>query len=169
MKPENLIGRRIPDVALAYMDSGDVRTIDAEAVFANEWAVAIGVPGAFTPICTKQHLPDFIRSAAQLKKNGFSKLVCLTANDPFVVDEWARRLDPEGEIRFLSDGNLAFARALGLSAKMPSLFLGERSERFMMIVQDGIIEHFRIEPNVLTFSCTRAEDALQMKEEYQLG
>ena len=165
----NLVGRRIPDATLGYMENGTLKTIDAEKVFANERVVTIGVPGAFTPICTKEHVPDFIRNAEQLKNSGFSKLVCIAANDPFVLDEWARQLDPDHKILFLADGNLSFIRSLGLAAKLPDLILGERSERFMMITQDGIIEHFRIEPNVLTFSCTRAEDALKMKEVYELG
>jgi 2-Cys peroxiredoxin 5 len=151
------------------MEAGALQTIEAAQVFAKERVVTIGVPGAFTPICTKQHVPDFIRNAERLKNSGFSKLVCIAANDPFVLDEWARQLDPNREIQFLADGNLSFSRSLGLASKMPSLLLGERSERFMMITQDGVIQHFRIEPNVLTFSCTRAEDALQMKEEYVLG
>ena len=113
--------RRIPDATLGYMEAGDLQTIDAAKVFANERVVTIGVPGAFTPICTKQHLPDFIGNAEQLKKSGFSKLICIAANDPFVLDEWARQLDPDHEVQFLSDGNLSFSRSLGLASKMPSL------------------------------------------------
>lgn len=169
MNSEILIGRRTPDATLGYMEAGTLQTVDAAQVYANERVVTIGVPGAFTPICTKQHLPDFISNAERLKQSGFSKLVCIAANDPFVLDEWARQLDPDRQVQFLADGNLSFSRSLGLASKMPTLFLGERSERFMMITQDGVIKHFRIEPNVLTFSCTRAEDALQMKEEYALG
>ncbi len=95
MNSEKYEGRRVPDATLAFLQAGDLRTIETSAVYANEWAVTIGVPGAFTPICTEKHVPDFIRSAARLKKNGFSKLVCIAANDPFVVDDWARQLDPD--------------------------------------------------------------------------
>ncbi|NNK77310.1 MAG: peroxiredoxin, partial [Litoreibacter sp.] len=149
-----------------FLENDDLQTIDAEKVFKSERIVTIGVPGAFTPVCTKQHIPDFIRNATELKQSGFSKLICLASNDPFVLDEWARQLDPHRQIQFLSDGNLEFARALGVTSKMPSLLVGERSERFMMITWNGLIEHFRIEPNVLTFSCTRADDALQFAHDY---
>ena len=160
MNPDILLGQRIPEATIGYLSEGEIRKVDAQHVFAKDKVVAIGVPGAFTPICTKEHIPDFVRNARKLKSSGFSKVLCIAPNDPFVVDEWARQLDPNGAVEFLSDGNLAFARALGLSSRMSSLLLGERSERFMIVTVKGVIQHFKVEPNILTYSCTRADDAL---------
>ena len=161
MKPEELIGKRVPRVELGILQKGDVQSVNARKVFAKGRIVAIGVPGAFTPICTTKHIPDFVMNADRLMKSGYAKLICIAGNDPFVLDEWSRQLDPNRKILFLADGNLAFARALGMTTELTSLFLGERSERFMFITRDGEIEHFRLEPNVLTYSCTRVDDALE--------
>lgn len=160
MTPEKLIGKRVPRVELGILQKGNVQRVNARQVFAKGRIVAIGVPGAYTPICTTQHIPDFVQNADRLMNSGYAKLICIAGNDPFVLDEWARQLDPKRKILFLADGNLAFARGLGMTTELNSLFLGERSERFMLITKNGEIEHFRLEPNVLTYSCTRAEDAL---------
>jgi peroxiredoxin len=153
-----LIGSRVPEVQFGQLVDGEVRCISASEVFAYHRAVVIGVPGAFTPVCTKQHIPDFIKNVDRLNASGFSQLVCIAPNDPFVLAEWARIVDPETKLLFLSDGNLDFTRALGMECSNRPLFLGCRSERYMLIVDDGTITRLRVEPNILTFSCSRAED-----------
>lgn len=165
MKPELFVGGQVPNKTLGLLKDGEIQAIDAQMVFSHGKVVAIGVPGAYTPVCTEQHIPDFVRNATKLKQSGYGKLICIAPNDPFVLERWARELDPYGRILFLADGNLEFARALGLIAELPSLFLGERCERFMMITVNGIIQKLRVEPNVLTYSCTRSEDALSSDDE----
>jgi len=160
VKPEQLIGGEVPKTTLGLLKDGEIQAIDARMVFSNGKVVAIGVPGVYTPVCTERHIPDFVRNAAKLKRNGYGKLICIAPNDPFVLERWARELDPYGRILFLADGNLEFARALGLTAELPSLYLGERCERFMMITVNGKIQKIKVEPDVLTFSCTGSEDAL---------
>lgn len=165
MKPEHFIGGQIPNITFGLLKDGEIQAVDAQMVFSHRKVVAIGVPGAYTPVCTEQHIPDFVRNATKLKRSGYDKLICIAPNDPFVLERWVRELDPSGKILFLSDGNLEFARALGLTAELPSLFLGERCERFMMITVNGKIQNLRVEPNVLTYSCTRSEDALAADDE----
>ena len=163
-------GAQIPDVPLAYLgDDGDVRTISAAKCLAEGRAAVLGVPGAFTPVCTKRHIPDFIKNAAKFETLGFRQLVCIAPNDPFVLDAWARAVDPERKLRFLSDGNLEFTRSLALDAANRELFIGTRSERYLMIVEDGTIVRLRIEPNILTFSCATADDALDAADTFDIS
>jgi peroxiredoxin len=142
-----VLGSRVPDVDFGYLQAGQVRTIAAQKAFAHRRVIALGVPGAFTPTCTDLHIPDFIGNAERLKASGFDALICIAPNDPFVLKAWADGLDPTGRLLFLSDGNLDFATALGMAIHNRALFLGKRSERYLMIVEDGIIVRLRSEPD----------------------
>jgi 2-Cys peroxiredoxin 5 len=147
--------RTIPDINLASLERGEIQIVSAKSTFARGRSVIVGIPGAFTPICTRKHVPDFIANAQALRKAGYSQLVCIVPNDPFVLAEWARQLDPDEQIRFLSDGNLEFARALGLQTANRDLFMTARSERYMLIVDAGNIVSHRVEPEMMVYSCTR--------------
>jgi 2-Cys peroxiredoxin 5 len=150
-------GFRIPDVALAELVNGEVSVVRTNALFGGQRVAVIGVPGAFTPVCTRQHLPGFIANAKALRASGFSALICIAPNDPWTVQRWAQDLDPHGAIRFLSDGNRDFVRRLGLMARETQLFLGECSKRYVMTVDRGAIERIQVETSVLALVCTRAE------------
>ena len=156
-------GSRVPDILFGHAENDELRTVGAREYFACGRTLVLGAPGAFTPVCTKQHIPDFVQNADKLVASGFSRLVCIAPNDPFVLDAWARQLDPGKKLKFLSDGNLDFARALQLESQNRKLFLGWRSERYLMTVDDGIITRLRVEPSILTYSCTRATDALNVE------
>ena len=153
-------GARVPAVNLGRLDHGVVASVNAENIFEGKRSVVLGVPGAFTPVCTKEHVPDFVRSANQLVASGFDQLLCVAPNDPFVLEAWQSVVDPCRKLTFFSDGNLDFCRALGLSLKNEELFLGVRSRRYMLIVDHLTIQRVRVEANILTFACTRAEEAL---------
>lgn len=156
-----LIGSRIPGIRLGYYEDGEVQSLDAPDIFAVGRSVVMGVPGAFTPVCTRLHVPDFVRSADSLRASGFGQLICIVPNDPFVVAEWAAQVDPGNKLRFLSDGNLEFTSALGLQATHRDLFLGMRSERYLLVIDKGVIVRFKIEPNIFGFTCTRAQDVVE--------
>lgn len=155
-------GRHIPATTLAYMANHKIKKIGSKEVFGQGKILAIGIPGAFTPVCTKEHIPNLIDHAETLAAKGFDKLICIAPNDPFVLEHWARVVAPKGEVVFYSDGNLEFFKALGMTTKLETLFLGERCQRFMMIVEDGRITHFRVEKEVTDFTCTGADEALQL-------
>jgi 2-Cys peroxiredoxin 5 len=157
-------GSRIPNVLLAYIVDGKVSTISTETVFAGKRSIVLGVPGAFTPVCTKQHIPDFVANADKLLTSGYDQLVCVAPNDPFVLAEWSERLDPKHKVKFLSDGNTDFAVATGLQTSNRELFLSGRCERYMMVVDNNIVGHVRIEPSIGMYSCTRAQDIPQMAQ-----
>ncbi len=154
------VGRRLPPARVAEIWDGEILEHSVEALFAGRRAVIIGVPGAFTPICTQKHLPDFVAGAGKLKAAGFDLIVCLATNDPWTLGHWAGVVDPERKIRFLSDGNLEFCRKMGLTAARPDLFLGERANRFLMIAENAIVKRLAVEPFVEQLTCTRCADVL---------
>ncbi len=85
-------------------------------------------------------------------------MLCDPPGDPFALDEWRAQIDPLSKLRFLSDGNLDFCNALGLCAMQADFFMGRRSQRYLLIVQDRMIQRVRVEPNIISNSCTRSED-----------
>jgi peroxiredoxin len=155
-----LSGLPIPDVQLGALENDAVVFLPARSLFAGRRAIVIGVPGAFTPVCTRQHVPDFVKNAGTLRASGFDFLACIAPNDPFVLKMWARDVDPQGKLRFLSDGNLDWTNALGLGSLERKLCLGQRSQRYMLVVENGQIARAKIEPSVLDFSCTGAQHVL---------
>lgn len=134
-----LNGSRVPAVPLARLENGTLQTMPADRLFAYGRAVVMGIPGAFTPVCTQRHIPEFAQSAEKLTAAGYSHLICIAPNDPFVLDAWARQVDPSSRIDFYSDGNLEFTRALGLLEQVSHLYLGWRSSRYLMVTSDGVI------------------------------
>lgn len=138
-----MLGARIPNVRLGHLRDGEIQSIAARTLFERRRSIVLGVPGAFTPASALRHVPAFIRNAARFKAAGYDQLVCIVPNDPFVVQIWAEKIDPEGTIQFLSDGNLDFAKALGMASHHRLLFLGQRSKRYLMTVNDGIIIRLR--------------------------
>lgn len=153
-----LVGARIPAVRLGELVDGQVRAVRANEAFGSGPAVIVGMPGAFTPVCTQRHLPSLLQNAARLRQSGFAHVVCVVASDPFATDAWRQAMDPAGRVRFLSDGNLSMARALGLLTHAPRLFLGECSERYMLTTRDGVIDSARVEDDLLDLSCTDPDE-----------
>lgn len=153
-------GDRVPPVTLARLVGGEVQTVSLQAVLARRRVVTVGVPGAFTPICTREHIPGFIATAPKLKAAGYDLILCIAPNDPWTLDAWAAQVDPDEKILFLSDGNLAFARAVGAAITDYPHFLGDTSTRFLMTTRDSVIERLTIEPAPMSLTCTRSEDVL---------
>lgn len=161
--PANQIraGQRIPNVPLATLDAfGQIQVHDSDMLFHGDKVLVVGVPGSFTPVCTAKHLPPIIKNADRLKQAGFTDLFCIATSDPFSVDAWARQVDPERELRFISDGNLDFARACGLLTHEQSFFLGHRSRRYSMVLKDSFVAQVNVEASVLDVTCSAAEALL---------
>lgn len=160
-KPHSLIGKRLPDAKLGEMVDGEIRTYVASDLFAVGRGVIVGMPGAFTPICSGRHLPNLVANAERLRAGGVKHLACVVTSDPFAVDSWRKEVDPSGQIQFLSDGNLSLARALGLMSHEPTLFLGERSARYVVLTDNGVVSTVRVEDSILEVGCT-AIDTLDL-------
>ena len=152
----------IPDANLAYLDDGKCVAIPARRFFAGRKIFAIGVPGAYTPVCNSRHVPDLVREADHLRTLGFDQIVCIASNDPFVLNHWAGEIDPEHKIDFLADGNNEFASALCVVQNEMESFLGLRSARYAMSVDNNIIKRLVVERSMFDLSCTDPSNAQEL-------
>lgn len=125
-------------------------------IFAGKRAILVGVPAAFSPICSRVHVRGFVEQARSLRLSGFDMIACVSANDPWVMARWARAVDPDGRLRFLSDGNLEFAQACSLTTTGRDLFIGTRLRRFTLVVRDRVIERVEVESSALEVTCSAA-------------
>src|SRR6185437_11337638 len=147
---ENLVSRessRIPDVAFRVRRNGDWATITTDDVFANRNVVVFSLPGAFTPTCSSTHLPRFNELAPAFRAQGIDAVVCISVNDPFVMEEWAKDQESD-DVLLLPDGNGEFTEKMGLLVDKSELNFGKRSWRYSMLVRDKTIEKMFIEPQV---------------------
>lgn len=103
------------------------------------------VPGAFTPTCSAKHLPGFVEKADEFKAKGVDKIVCMSVNDAFVMQAWADDQNAGEKVEMLADGNGDFARALGLVMDGKGFGMGERSQRFSMIIENGAVKELNVE------------------------
>lgn len=151
------VGERLPPVQLAKAKGAELELVDLEKLVSGKRVIVVGLPGAFTPVCTGQHLPSLVAMSDQILRSGFDEIICVANNSPWVMQIWAEKMDPEGRITFLSDGNLELARAAGLTTRAPEYYLGECSARYSIILQNAVIEKLAVEDNVEQFACTRPD------------
>ena len=138
------IGDRLPDATLIKVTADGPDAVATADFFAGRRVALFAVPGAFTPTCSARHLPGFVEHGADFAGKGVDEVACTAVNDPFVMAAWAKQADATG-ITMLSDGNAAFADALGLSFDGTKLGMGKRSKRYSMIVNDGVVEQLNVE------------------------
>lgn len=140
------VGDRIPSASLGMMTPDGPRPVSTDDVFKGKTVALFAVPGAFTPTCSARHLPGFKDKRADLAGKGVDTVACLSVNDPFVMGAWAQSQDISAdEIVMLADGNGELTRALGLSMDATGFGMGERSQRYSMLVKDGVVEQLNIE------------------------
>ncbi|MFP4207629.1 MAG: peroxiredoxin [Wenzhouxiangella sp.] len=138
-------GDRIPNETLTVMASNGPQPVDSAELLGKGLVVLFAVPGAFTPTCSAQHLPGFVDNAAALQDKGVERIVCMAVNDVFVMDAWGKAGKVGDQIVMAADGNGAFTRALGLEMDASAFGMGQRSQRFAMIVRDGLVEKVMVE------------------------
>ena len=138
------VGDRLPDVPLTIAGADGPRPTTTGDFFDGKRVALFAVPGAFTPTCSARHLPSYVEKAHELKDQGIDEIACIAVNDPFVMAAWGER-DGSSDITMLADGNGAFADAIGLTMDGSKFGLGQRSQRYSMIVKDGIVEQLNVE------------------------
>ena len=140
------IGDRIPSANLTRATDDGPKPVTTDDIFAGKTVALFAVPGAFTPTCSARHLPGFKDHLSDLAGKGVDTVACLSVNDAFVMGAWA---DSQGigknDIVMLGDGNGDFTRQLGLSMDAKGFGMGERSQRYSMLVRDGVVEQLNIE------------------------
>ena len=138
------VGNNIPDCNVHVMRENGPSEISTSEIFSGKKVVLFAVPGAFTPGCSMTHLPGYIKRAQDIRNKGVDSIVCMAVNDAFVMDAWGKAHDAS-EIMMLADGNGTFTSALGLELDGTGFGLGQRSQRFAMVVEDGVIQHLKLE------------------------
>ena len=137
-------GDRLPDVPLSVATADGPKPTTSGQYFAGKRVALFAVPGAFTPTCSARHLPSYVEKASELKGKGVDEIACISVNDPFVMAAWGQR-DGSADITMLADGNGAFSDAVGLSFDGSQFGMGKRSQRYSMLVDDGVVEQLNVE------------------------
>ena len=138
------VGDRLPDVKLVKATENGPEAVQSADYFAGKKVALFSVPGAFTPTCSARHLPGYVEKAEDLKAKGVDEIVATSVNDPFVMAAWGQR-DASNDITMLADGNGAFSDAVGLSFDGSQFGMGKRSQRYSMIINDGVVEQLNVE------------------------
>jgi peroxiredoxin len=120
-------------------------TFDVEKATAGKTIAVFGLPGAFTPTCSAKHGPGYVEQAEALKAAGVEEIWCVSVNDQFVMGAWGREQKTAGKVRMMADGSAAFTNATGLTLDLTARGMGVRSQRFSMLVKDGVVKALNIE------------------------
>ena len=151
-------GDSLPDVTFRVFDGEGIQSLSTKDVFGGKRVVLFAVPGAFTPTCHLEHLPGFVENATAFKEKGIDTVACVAVNDPFVLDAWAKATGAAGKVLFLSDGNVEFTKAIGMDFDGSAIGLSTRSQRYAMVVDDGVVTVLQTEnsPGVAEVSTAEA-------------
>jgi len=152
-------GDKLPEATMHIMKEGRPTPVTTDELFKGKRAVVFAVPGAYTPTCSMAHLPGFVVNADKLKEKGVDSIICLSVNDAFVMDSWGKEKNAE-ELLMVGDGNGEFTRKLGLEMDGSGFGLGTRSQRYAMIVEDGVVKKLAVEQPG-KFEVSKAEAILE--------
>ncbi|BAY65241.1 glutaredoxin family protein [Calothrix brevissima NIES-22] len=141
----NRRGQRVPNVTFRTRQNNQWVNITTDDLFADKTVVVFSLPGAFTPTCSSTHLPGYNQLANVFKENGVDDIVCISVNDAFVMNEWAKDQEASNII-LIPDGNGEFTEGMGMLVDKSDLGFGKRSWRYSMLVKDGVIDNMFIEP-----------------------
>jgi len=139
------VGDKIPSGTLTTMGPDGPGPLTTEEIFSGKKVVLFAVPGAFTPTCSLKHLPGFVQNADAIKAKGVDTVACLSVNDVFVMDAWAKDQAVGDKVLILADGGAALTKSLDTVLDLTERGLGIRSRRYSMVVDDGVVSHFNLE------------------------
>lgn len=139
------VGDSVPDVTLAVMGRGGPEQVSTGELFKGKKVVAFAVPGAFTPTCSAKHLPGFVANADAIRAKGVDLIMCLSVNDVFVMDAWGKDQEASEKVAMVADGSGVLAGALGLELDLTGRGLGVRSQRYSMIIDDGVVSALNLD------------------------
>ena len=139
------VGDQLPDATFMTMTAEGPKPMKTSEVFGGKKVALFAVPGAYTGVCHKQHMPGYVQSYAELKKKGFDTVACTSTNDVFVLTQWSKDSNADGKILMLADGSADFAKKVGLEVDLTARGMGIRSKRYSMIVENGIVKALQVE------------------------
>jgi len=154
------VGDKIPSTTLMEKQEGGPAPVTTDELFKGKKVALFALPGAFTPTCSAKHVPGFVQNYDAFKAKGVDTIVCLSVNDAFVMGAWGKDQGAGDKVRMLADGNGDFTRAVGLEFDASKFGMGKRSQRYAMIVDDGVVKALNVEePGA--FEVSSAEYTLQ--------
>jgi glutaredoxin/glutathione-dependent peroxiredoxin len=139
------VGDKIPSATLMEMQDGKPAPVSTDAFFAGKTVALFALPGAFTPTCSAKHVPGFVNNYDALKAKGVDAIACLSVNDAFVMGAWGKDQGAGDKVHMLADGNGDFTRAVGLEMDGTKFGMGKRSQRYSMIVDNGVVKSINVE------------------------
>ncbi|MFW8591986.1 peroxiredoxin [Glaciecola sp. 2405UD65-10] len=137
------VGATLPETTFSVIEDGEMKNPHSNDLFAGKKVVLFAVPGAFTPTCSQAHLPGYVTLADKFKEKGIDSIICVSVNDAFVMNAWGKASNAE-EVMMLADGNGQFAQLIGLDMDTDT-FGGIRSQRYSMLVEDGVVKSLNLE------------------------
>ena len=139
------VGDKLPQATFTVMGPDGPGPKTGDELFKGKTVALFAVPGAFTPTCSAKHLPGFKEKAAELKAKGVDTIACVSVNDVFVMDAWGKAQGVGSDILMLADGNGDFTKAVGLELDASRFGMGPRSQRYSMVVEDGVVKELNVE------------------------
>ena len=153
-------GDKLPDAKVFILDK-DPKEISLKQIIGDDKVILFGLPGAFTPTCSAKHLPGFINATDQLKKKNIKKVICISVNDPFVMNAWGKTHNVENKILMVGDSNAIFTKNIGAELNLNNRGLGIRSSRYTLLVEKGRIVKISEEEVAGKCESTAAENFLK--------
>lgn len=141
------VGDKIPSVTVRHLTPEGVQAVSSDDYFKGKTVAVFGLPGAYTRTCSSRHLPGYVAHAEALKGKGVDEIACVSVNDAFVMDAWGKEHDAGGKVTMLGDGSCELTEALGLTVDRREAGMGIRSQRYSMVVKDGVVSELNVEPS----------------------
>ncbi len=154
-------GDKIPAVTLKQMTAAGPTDVPLADYCAGRKVVLFAVPGAFTPTCSETHVPSYMDNAKALRDKGVDAVACVSTGDFFVMNAWGKSLGTGDDVDMLADGNSEFTKAAGMTLDLTAVGLGERSQRYVMILDDGVVTHLAVETDPGSATVSAAEAVLE--------
>jgi peroxiredoxin len=139
------VGDKVPAATLKTMTKEGPKDVTTDELFKGKKVVIFGLPGAFTPTCSAKHVPGYVQNAEALRAKGVDAVACVSVNDVFVMGAWGKDQKAEDKVTMLADGNGDFAKAIGLVMDGSKFGMGSRSQRYAMVVDDGVVKTLSVE------------------------
>ena len=136
---------------------------EVDKLVAGKKIAIFGLPGAFTPTCSAKHVPSYLQNFDKLKAAGIDEIWCISVNDAFVMGAWGRDQKAKGKVRMMGDGSGTYTKALGLELDLVARGLGVRSQRYSMLIQDGVVKTLNVE-EAGKFEVSNAEKLLEQAQ-----
>jgi peroxiredoxin len=154
-------GDKIPSIDFFYLDESGPKKIKSTELLNNHKAIIIGVPGAFTKVCSAKHLPGYINNFEQAQKKGITKIICVSVNDPNVMKAWGENQNVEDKIFMAADPYCEFTKSIGTEIDRTEKGLGMRSARYTMLVENNVVKIIKLEDDTGHCEISAAENFIK--------